>query len=76
MHSNPVNVIVDGQPIRASARSARWCIEMTKLLWKNRERNISESERPDAREAFDHALATLEAIEAEASSQMDAAAGQ
>ncbi len=75
MHSNPVNVIVNGQPIRASARSARWCIEMTKLLWKNRERNIAESERPAAREAFDHALATLEAIEAEASSPLGAAAG-
>jgi hypothetical protein len=26
MHTNPVNVIVDGKPIRASRKSALWCI--------------------------------------------------
>lgn len=66
LHSNPVNVVVEGKPIRASADSARWCIEMTRLLWKNRERTIAESERPAARDAFDQALATLAAIESEA----------
>jgi hypothetical protein len=66
LHSNPVNVIVADEPIRAASESARWCSEMTKLLWKNRERNIAESERAAAKEAFDHALASLAAIEAEA----------
>ena len=74
LHSNPVNVIVAGKPIRASAQSARWCIEMTRLLWKNRERNIVESERSAARDAFDHTLATLAAIESEAA-EINAKAG-
>ena len=62
LHSNPVNVQIAGKPIRASSDSARWCVEMTKLLWQNRERNISESERPDAKAAFDHAIAVLQQI--------------
>ena len=62
LHSNPVNVMVADKPIRASRDSARWCIEMTELLWKNRERNIAESERPAAKEAFTHALETLAKI--------------
>ncbi len=62
LHSNPVNVIVDEKPIRASRESARWCIEMTELLWKNRERNISEQERAAAKRAFDHAIETLAKI--------------
>lgn len=62
LHSNPVNVIVGGQPIRASRQSARWCIEMTELLWKNRQRNIAAHERDEAKQAFDHAIQTLAKI--------------
>ncbi len=56
LHTNPVNVLVADQPIRASRRSAQWCVEVIDLLWKNRERAIAEAERPDARAAFDRAL--------------------
>jgi hypothetical protein len=66
LHSNPVNVIVAKKPIRASRKSARWCIEMTELLWKNRERRISEDERDEAKRAFDRAIETLKRIGAEA----------
>jgi hypothetical protein len=62
LHTNPVNVIVGEKPIRASRDSARWCIAMTELLWKNRERAISESERAAARAAFDRALAVYRRI--------------
>jgi hypothetical protein len=55
-------VIVDQKPIRASRESARWCIEMTELLWKNRERNIAEQERAAAKRAFDDAIETLTKI--------------
>jgi hypothetical protein len=54
-HTNPVNVIVAGKPIRASADSARWCIEAIDLLWKNREKNIKPTEQDDAKAAFDRA---------------------
>ncbi|MEZ6133837.1 MAG: CehA/McbA family metallohydrolase [Pirellulaceae bacterium] len=62
MHSNPVYVIVNQAPVRASRDSARWCIEMTKLLWENREKNIAPAERPAARAAFDMTFDTLEQI--------------
>ncbi|MEM1070443.1 MAG: CehA/McbA family metallohydrolase [Planctomycetota bacterium] len=65
LHSNPINVTVDRQPIRASARSARWCIEMTELLWKNRGKGIAAEEREKARQAFDHALDVLSQIREE-----------
>jgi hypothetical protein len=56
LHTNPVNVIVAGKPIRASADSARWCAEIIRLLWNNRERNIAASERAGAKDAYDRAI--------------------
>ena len=56
LHTNPVNVIIDGQPIRASRKSALWCIACIELLWRNREKNILPSERDAARETFHRAL--------------------
>ena len=62
LHTNPVNVIIDGKPIRASADSARWCIETIHELWRNRSRRISEPERPAARAAYDRAIRKYEQI--------------
>ncbi len=56
LHTNPVNIIVDNKPIRASRGSALWCAESVRLLWKNRNRFIAESERPAAREAYERSL--------------------
>src|SRR5262249_2025571 len=36
MHTNPVNVIVAGKPIRASRESAKWCVGAIEQLWKVR----------------------------------------
>ena len=55
-HTNPVNVLVEGKPIRASRASARWMEEMTRLLWQNREKRISPQERPAARATFNKAI--------------------
>ncbi|MGQ0635447.1 MAG: CehA/McbA family metallohydrolase [Planctomycetaceae bacterium] len=52
LHTNPVNIIVSGRPIRASRASALWCIETIELLWKNREKMIAPAECDAAREAF------------------------
>jgi len=65
MHTNPVNVIVDGQPIRASRRSAQWCRETIELLWKNRERRIAADERAEAGRTFQRAIARYRVIAAE-----------
>lgn len=72
LHTNPVNVIVNEQPIRASSDSARWCREVIKELWKFRSRYISESERPAARDAYDRAEAKFQQIANEALKQQTA----
>jgi len=66
LHTNPVNVLVDRRPIRASFDSAQWCLDVIDLLWKNRERRISDAERADARAAYDRAIAKYRAIREEA----------
>jgi hypothetical protein len=65
LHTNPVNVLIGDRPIRASAQSARWCEETIHLLWKNRQRFISELEQPSARAAYDRAIATYQRISRE-----------
>ncbi|MBC8356662.1 MAG: CehA/McbA family metallohydrolase [Planctomycetes bacterium] len=65
MHTNPVNVIVNDLPIRTSSSSARWCIEMTKLLWKNRERRIADHEKGEAEQTFQRAILRYEQIACE-----------
>ena len=56
LHTNPVNVIVDGRPIRASRTSALWCAETIKLLWRNRKGRIAEDEREQAYETYQRAI--------------------
>src|SRR4029434_10968055 len=56
LHTNPVNVLVGDAPIRASHRSARWCIETIERLREQRRNSIRESERAAAMQAYDEAL--------------------
>ncbi|MBX3443337.1 MAG: CehA/McbA family metallohydrolase [Planctomyces sp.] len=66
LHTNPVDVLVAGRPIRASRDSARWCVETVRALWDVRHTMISEAERPAARAAYDDAIRQFEQIAAEA----------
>ncbi len=61
-HTNPVFIEVDGQPIRASKRSARWCIDAVDTCWESKRGQIREQERLAAKQAFDIARATYEEI--------------
>ena len=61
-HTNPVFVEVDGQPIRASKRSAQWCIDAVDQCWKQKVKNTRESERTAAKEAYDAATAAYTRI--------------
>ena len=54
-HTNPIFVIVDGKPIRASKRSAEWCLASVEQCWKQKERFIAPAEHEDAVRAYDHA---------------------
>jgi hypothetical protein len=66
MHTNPVNVIVDGKPIRASKKSAQWCIDCIQQLWQARHNNISDEERPEAERTFQAQMEVYRKIAAEA----------
>ena len=65
LHTNPVNVLVAGKPIRASRDSALWCAESVKILWKNRNRFIKKPEQPAAKAAYNRAQKIYERIAAE-----------
>ena len=69
LHTNPVDVLIDKQPIRASNQSARWCAETVRQLWERRHAWIDESERPAAKTVYDRARATYARIAAEATSR-------
>jgi hypothetical protein len=56
MHTNPVNVIVDGKAIRASRKSALWCIGCIEQLWRVRAKAIAEQERGEAEQTFQRVI--------------------
>ena len=64
-HSNPVFVTVGGKPVRASKRSADWCLKGVDQLWSNKERFIKPDEMDDAKQAYAHARAVYAKIVAE-----------
>jgi len=64
-HTNPVFVEVDGQPIRASKRSAQWCREAVDVCWKAKSKRIRESEKPAAEAAYQVAREAYDKIAGE-----------
>jgi len=54
-HTNPVFVIVNDKPIRASRRSAEWCLAGVNQCWTQKAARTSPKELPEARQAYDHA---------------------
>ena len=65
-HTNPVFVEVAGKPIRASRRSADWCLRAVDTCWKSKEPRIRESEKADAKSAYAKAREIYAAILKEA----------
>jgi hypothetical protein len=65
MHTNPVNVIVAGKPIRASRKSALWCVGVIEQLWRVRGQGILASERDEAKKTFDWAIEQYKKLAAE-----------
>ena len=54
-HTNPVFVLVGDRPIRASRKSAEWCIKSVEQCWSQKERFIHANEMDDAIAAYHHA---------------------
>jgi hypothetical protein len=66
LHTNPVNVIVAGKPIRVSQRSAQWCAATIEQLWSVRAAAISAAQRQEAKATFDRATQRFRQIASEA----------
>lgn len=65
-HTNPVFVLVDGKPIRASKRSAKWCLDGVDRCWSQKKRTYHASEMAEAEAAYAHARQAYRRIMAEA----------
>jgi hypothetical protein len=61
-HTNPVFVEVDGKPIRASKKSAKWCLDAVETCWKQKEPRIRPEEKNAASAAYDVARKTYQKI--------------
>jgi hypothetical protein len=64
-HTNPVFVELDGQPIRASKKSAQWCLDAVDVCWNQKVKRIRPEEQAAAAEAFDVARRAYAKIVAE-----------
>jgi len=54
-HTNPIFVVVDEKPIRASKKSAEWCLSGVEKCWSQKQRFIKAEEMEEAKAAYDHA---------------------
>ena len=54
-HTNPIYVVVNGNPIQGTVDSARWCLAGVEQCWKSKQNTYAEDEQADAKAAYDHA---------------------
>src|SRR5262249_50894703 len=64
-HTNPIFVLVEGKPVRASKRSAEWCLKAIDKCWANKAPRIRQEERPAAEKAYEAAREAYRKIRAE-----------
>jgi len=64
-HTNPVFVELDGKPIRASKRSAQWCLDAVDVCWKQKEPRTRTEEKTAAAAAYEVARQAYRQILAE-----------
>ncbi|MCM8543239.1 MAG: CehA/McbA family metallohydrolase, partial [Lentisphaeraceae bacterium] len=68
-HTNPVFVIVDKKPIRASSKSADWCLKSVNQCWKEKKQFYKAKEMKEAEDAYNHARSEYKKILQEAKEQ-------
>lgn len=69
VHTNPVYVLVGDKPIRASRRSADWCVRAVETCWNSKQNQIREEERGDAEKAYNAAAAIYRQIRDESQAE-------
>jgi hypothetical protein len=68
-HTNPIFVIIEGRPVRASRRSAEWCLKAVDQCWSQKAPKISARERSEAEKAYQYARQVYRRIMAESTTQ-------
>ncbi len=61
-HSNPVFVLVNNKPIRASRKSAEWCMKAVDVCWSQKQNKIAPNEKLAAKKDYDDAKAIYQTI--------------
>ncbi len=51
-HTNPIFVLVDGKPIRASRKSAEWCLKAVDQCWSQKSPHIRLPEQGEAERVY------------------------
>src|SRR5213078_86266 len=51
-HTNPIFVTIGGKPIRASRRSAEWCLKGVDQCWSQKDQFIKADEKEEAKTAY------------------------
>jgi hypothetical protein len=64
-HSNPIFVVVGDKPIRASKKSAQWCLSGVDQCWSQKKRFYKGEELQQAQAAYDHAKEVYKRIVSE-----------
>ena len=64
-HTNPLFVMVDGKPIRASMKSAEWCLRAVDQCWQQKKGRIRVEEIGAAQQAYEYARQAYKARLAE-----------
>ena len=64
-HTNPIFVLVGDKPIRASKRSAEWCLKGVDRCWSQKQKFIKSDEMEQAKQDYDHARVTYKRLLAE-----------
>jgi hypothetical protein len=67
-HTNPVWVLVGGRPVRASRRSAEWCLKGVDQCWSQKAQFIASAELEGATADYEHARQTYRRLLSECES--------
>jgi len=54
-HTNPIFVSVNNKPIRASKRSAEWCLKAVSQCWSQKSQKFSATEKEEAAKIYEEA---------------------
>jgi len=68
-HTNPIFVLVNEKPIRASRESAQWCLASVSQCWTQKAPKISKTEFAEAKSAYDRAREVYAQLIAECDAQ-------